>query len=122
MMVDVKTKTEFMDFLLKAKDLSMMKAKYHFILVGLVRHFGLLAGKNILIGKLCVLQNANELELNNFDNGGANITGYSLVDYYNHNTLKLLNKVLDLKVPINKIKTIPVSILLIPYVQCIQHC
>ncbi len=50
----------------------------------------------------------NEMEFKDFRDQGANLTGFSIVDYYNHNTIKLLTEILQIKKPINKIGVIPV--------------
>ncbi len=50
----------------------------------------------------------NELNLDDFRYGGANITGFSIVDYYNHYTFHLLTDALQINEPINKINVIPV--------------
>lgn len=50
----------------------------------------------------------NEMDFSEFKDQGSNITGFSMVDYYSHNTIKLLETILQSKQPINKIGIIPV--------------
>jgi hypothetical protein len=52
----------------------------------------------------------NELEINDFRHGGANIIGFSIVDYYNINSIKVLSEMLQSSEPLNKIPNIPVNI------------
>lgn len=52
-----------------------------------------------------------ELDVNDFRHGGTNIIGFSIVDYYNINSIKLLSDVLQTGEPLNKIANIPVIIL-----------
>lgn len=51
----------------------------------------------------------NELNLNDFIHGGLRITGFSLVDYYNINVIKMISEISETNNPINKIPNIPVS-------------
>ena len=67
----------------------MTKTKYHYLLVTLT---------------------LNEIDLNEFRHGGLNITGFSMIDYRNPNTLSLLSDTLQINVPFNnKIHHISVS-------------
>ena len=50
----------------------------------------------------------NEFEFDEFKDQGANLTGFSIVDYYNHNTIKLLGEIFHVKKPLSKIEVIPV--------------
>jgi hypothetical protein len=49
-----------------------------------------------------------ELDLNDFRHGGVNIVGFSIMDYYNINSIKMLADILQTGEPLNKIATIPV--------------
>ena len=53
------------------------------------------------------------MELNEFRYGGLNITGFSMVDYKNLNTLALLSDALQMNVPFSKIPQISVSFFII---------
>jgi hypothetical protein len=47
--------------------------------------------------------------LNDFRHGGVNITGFSVVDYHDLNTIKILSDLTQSSEPLNKISNIPVS-------------
>ena len=51
----------------------------------------------------------NELEINDFRHGGSNLIGFSIVDYYNVNSIKVLSEMLQTGEPLNKIPNIPVN-------------
>lgn len=48
-----------------------------------------------------------ELDINDFRHGGADIIGFSLVDYHNINTFKILSEVIQNGEPLNKLPSIP---------------
>ena len=49
--------------------------------------------------------------MNDFRHGGVTITGFSIVDYYSINTIKVLSDMVQNGEPLNKIANIPVSLL-----------
>lgn len=51
----------------------------------------------------------NELSLSDFVHGGVRLTGFSIVDYYNMNTIKMISEITETNNPLNKIPNIPVS-------------
>jgi hypothetical protein len=50
-----------------------------------------------------------ELKLNDFIHGGVKITGFSIVDYYNWNIMKMISDLTETSNPLNKVDNIPVS-------------
>ena len=102
-----------MYFLNQIKDLGMTKFRYHYVLATLVIRF---LKHNLYICLTCRIicifsfnsQGVYELEINDFRLGGATIIGFSIVDYYNINTIKLLSDVLQSGEPLNRIGSIPV--------------
>jgi hypothetical protein len=87
MMVDLDSKENYLTFLEHVKELGMIKIRYHYMLVTLAIH---------------------EIDLNNFKQSGLNITGFSIVDYKNLNTIALFSNALQLNVQFNKNPTISV--------------
>ena len=47
------------------------------------------------------------MDINDFRHGGADIIGFSLVDYHNINTFKILSEVIQNGEPLNKLPSIP---------------
>lgn len=90
MVVDLDSRESYMYFLNQIKDLGMTKTRYNYILATLGIY---------------------ELDVNDFRHGGATIVGFSIVDYHNINSIKLLADTLQSSEPLNKIGNIPVGFL-----------
>lgn len=86
MIVDLDSKESYTSFLHQIKDLGMTKSKYFYLLASL---------------------GINELEVNDFRHGGADIVGFSIVDYYSVNTIKKVSELVQTGEPLNRIRPVP---------------
>ena len=86
--IDLNSKKDFLIFIAQIMDLSMIQSKFHFILTYMSIH---------------------ELNLNNFQHGGVRITGFSIIDYNNINTIKKISEMIQNEQPLNKLPYISVK-------------
>lgn len=47
--------------------------------------------------------------MNDFRYGGVTITGFSIIDYYSINTIKIISDLIEKDKPLNEIDLVPVS-------------
>lgn len=117
--VDLDRKESYNYFLNQIKSLGMTKTRFTYILASFVSnslsvdfklYFFVLKFWEIFF--VVAKKGIYELDVNDFRHGGANIIGFSLVDYHNINSIKLLADIFHAGEPLNKIPPISVNILI----------
>ncbi len=91
LILDLDSIDSYLLFLNQLKDLGMTKSNCVFVLLTMGIH---------------------ELELEHFVHGGAKLIGFSIIDYHNINTLRILSETIHTDGPLNKIPILPVNFFL----------
>lgn len=89
LIIDLDSPESYKYVLNQMKDLGMTDNRYIFILV---------------------YPSINEINVNDFKYGGVTIFGFSTVDYYNLNTIKIISDLIEKDRALNEINVIPVRI------------
>ena len=106
MIIDLDSIENYKLFLSQLKELGKLKSKFDFVLSTLVRtQKKIYPFNNVII--ILKLKGVNEIEINDASNS---FIGFSVVDYHNINTIKLLSEILQTNKALNKVANIPVSI------------
>jgi hypothetical protein len=86
LIIDLDSPQSYADVLNQLKDLGMTDSRYIYVLV---------------------YPSINEINVNEFKYGGVEIYGFSTIDYYNLNTIKIISDLIEKDKPFNEINVIP---------------